>query len=225
MRDFCLKCRKAAVTCYCGRLRPFASSPDFVILIHPREERNSVGTGRMLHLSLTNSLLISGHDFTRDDRVNALIADPERHCALLYPGPQALDLSFCEPDEARAFTPPGKRLTLFIIDGTWNLARGMVHRSANLKALPQVRFTPDRPSAYRIRQQPLGFCFSTLEAAHWIIERFAALGLSERPAGNAHDALLETFASMVRQQLRYAEDNPGGRADRGVRLPASVCYN
>lgn len=220
MRDFCFKCRKAAVTCYCSRLRPFASYPEFVILIHPREARNRVGTGRMLHLSLTNSLLIDGHDFSRDPRVARLIEDPQRHCALLYPGPRSLDLTRCAPGEARAFTPPGKRLTLFIIDGTWDLARGMVNRSSNLKALPQLRFTPEKPSIYEIRHQPEDFCFSTLEAAHWIIERFASLGLTERPKDHAHEGLLETFRFMIGQQLDFARLSSGKRTV-GLRAPAA----
>lgn len=216
MRELCLRCRKARVTCYCARLRPFESEPRFVILAHPRELRNSVGTGRMLHLSLRNSLLIDGHDFTHDERVNRLLEDPRLHCGLLYPGPRSLDLSRCSDDEARAFTPPDKQLVLFIVDGTWDLARGMINRSANLRAMPQLRFTPESRSAYEIRQQPRDYCLSTLETAHWIIERFAALGIASRPAGNTHDGLLEVFRFMVGQQIDYAARNPEGRTE-GVR--------
>lgn len=178
-----------------------------MILIHPREARNRVGTGRMLHLSVTNSALIDGKDFGRDERVQRLIDDPQLHCALLYPGPRSLDLTHCTPEEARAFTPPGKELVLFIIDGTWDLARGMINRSANLKTLPQIRFTPSVPSGYGFRKQPHDFCFSTLEAAHWIIERFAALGLYAPLPGAPHEGLIENFRAMVRQQLKYAERN------------------
>lgn len=218
MREFCLTCRKAKVTCYCARLSPFESDPRFVILVHPRESRNSVGTGRMLHLSIRNSLLIEGHDLSRDDRVNGLLKDPSLHCALLYPGARSLDLNQCSPDEARAFTPPAKRLVLFIVDGTWDQARGMINRSANLSALPQLRFTPENRSAYEIRQQPRDYCLSTLETAHWIIERFAKLGICSRPPGNAHDGLLEVFRFMVGQQIDYAARNPGQRTE-GIRLP------
>lgn len=204
MRDWCKNCRKAKVTCYCDRLRPFASDPRFVILAHPRELRNSVGTGRMLHLSVRNSILIDGHDFTDDSRVNSLIADPSLYCVLLYPGARSFNLSGCTPEEARAFSPAGRSLMLFIVDGTWETARGMINRSANLKAMPQLSFTPERRSRYEFRKQPHDYCLSTLETAHWIIERFAGLGVYERPIGNAHDELLDTFGHMVKQQLQYA---------------------
>jgi DTW domain-containing protein YfiP len=149
-----------------------------------------------------------------------MIGDPGLHCALLYPGPLSLDLTHCTPQEARDFTPAGKKLVLFLIDGTWDQARTMVNRSANLRKLPQIRFTPSTPSAYEFRRQPEEHCFSTIEAAHWIIERFASLGVSERPRDGAHDGLIDTFRSMVRQQLRYAERNQLRRTV-GMRKAAS----
>jgi DTW domain-containing protein YfiP len=206
-REACHRCRKAKVTCICGRIRPFASDPRLAILIHPREARNRVGTGRMLHLSVTNSVLINDKDFSHNEQVKQLIADPALQCALLYPGPHALDLTHCTRDEARAFTPPGKELVLFIIDGTWAHARSMINRSANLRALPQIRFTPSSPSGYGFRRQPHDYCFSTLEAAHWIIERFASLGLSERLPGDPHHGLIENFQAMVTQQIKYAKSH------------------
>jgi DTW domain-containing protein YfiP len=222
MSEWCPSCRKAKATCYCAELRPFDSDPRFVILAHPRELRNSVGTGRMLHLSLRNSLLIDGHDFSDDDRVARLLGDPSLHCALLYPGPRALDLSRCTEGEARRFAPPGRRLTLFIVDGTWDLARGMINRSANLRSMPQLRFTPERRSAYGIRRQPGSHCLSTLETAHWFIERFAALGVTRAPEDGAHQQLLRVFGRMVGQQIAYAARNPRGRRMEGSRLPAAV---
>jgi DTW domain-containing protein YfiP len=215
-RPFCLKCRKAQATCYCSLIRPFEAGVRFVILMHPREARNSIGTGRMLHRSVTDSVLIEGHDFTHDTRVNALIADPANHAAVLYPGRHSLNLSICTPAEASDFTPPGKRLTLFVIDGTWDLARGMINRSSNLKALPQIRFTPETASAYEIRQQPEAHCLSTLESVHWMIERFARLGIQGLPAEGAHHALVSVFRRMVKQQQDY-EARSSGRTD-GPRL-------
>jgi DTW domain-containing protein YfiP len=220
MRDFCFRCRKAKITCYCSRIREFETDPRFVILVHPRELRNSVGTGRMLHLSVTNSLLIDGHDFTQDPRVHALIADPRLHCVVLYPGRDSLNLSECTREEAFSFTPPGKKLVIFVIDGTWDLARGMINRSANLRALPQLRFTPETRSAYEIRQQPRDYCLSTLESVHWMIERFDRLGLYPAPADDAHHGLIRTFRFMVEQQIEYAGQNL--RRTEGMRERAVV---
>ena len=206
-RETCYRCLKSRVTCFCGSLTPFESDPRLVILIHPREARNRVGTARMLHLSVTNSRVIDGADFSGDSRVRELIEDPALHCALLYPGAQALDLTDCTAEEARAFTPPGKQLVLFLIDGTWDQARGMVNRSADLLALPQIRFSPTLPSGYGFRRQPHRDCLSTLEAAHWILSRFAELGVARRQPGDPHHGLLDAFNSMVRLQIKYSERN------------------
>lgn len=219
-RATCYRCRKAKVTCYCAQLRPFESDPLFVILAHPRELKNSVGTGRMLHLSITNSRMIEGRDFSHNEELNRLISDPTLHCAMLYPGARALDLSRCDSIEARAFVPAGKRLALILVDGTWDLARGMINRSANLKALPQLCFTPERPSAYEIRKQPEAYCLSTLECAHWLLDRFATLGVLPTPPDRIHDGLIATFRHMVRQQVQYAADafeSRGGKRTEGVR--------
>jgi DTW domain-containing protein YfiP len=215
-RDWCTNCRKAKVVCYCGQLRPFESSPRFVILAHPRELRNSVGTGRMLHLSVRNSILIDGHDFSQDSQVNSLIQDSSLHCVLLFPGARSLNLSACTREEAGAFVPSGKQLVLFIVDGTWETARGMINRSANLRAMPQLSFTPERRSGYVFRKQPHDYCLSTIETAHWIIDKLAALGVFERPAGGALEGLLEIFGDMVKRQLQYAS-TPNLRRTEGQR--------
>jgi DTW domain-containing protein YfiP len=221
MRDFCLRCRKAKVTCYCAHLRPFEAGPVFVVLVHPREWKNSVGTGRMLHLSVSNSLLLQGCEFAGDERVNRLIADPGYHATVLYPGRDSIDLSGHQADaQVTGIVPAGKKLLVFVIDGTWDQARSMINKSPNLKALPQFRFTPDTRSIYRIREQPRDYCFSTLEAVHWMIERFDRLGVYRAPAGRAHQSLLAVFDHMVRQQLAYAAGKE--RRTAGVRVTASV---
>ncbi len=206
MRDFCYRCRKAQVTCYCARLTPFEYSHPFVILVHPREARNSVGTGRMLHLSMPGSQLIEGHDFTHNSAINSIIKDPSLHPVLLYPSPSALNLNTCTPDEAHVALTQ-KRLALIIVDGTWDLARGMINRSPNLKALPQLKFVPIQPSRFEIRKQPAAHCLSTLETAHWLIERFAELGVAPLPEGRAHDGLLDTFMAMIKEQVAFAAGN------------------
>jgi DTW domain-containing protein YfiP len=213
VREFCWTCRKAQVTCYCKRVKPCLPDITFALLVHPRESRNSVATGRMLHLGLGNSVWILGAEFQNDPQVLELLADPGNFCVILYPGPGALDLTNCAPETARAFfpvappAPEGRRLVVFIVDGTWDLARGMLNRSPILLGLPQIRFTPSTPSIYQIRKQPEAHCFSTLEAAHWLIDRLDELGVRAAPAGRAHDELTRCFASMIVEQVAYAAND------------------
>ncbi|RYF49569.1 MAG: DTW domain-containing protein, partial [Cytophagaceae bacterium] len=83
-RPVCYRCRKAEVMCYCGDLKPFASDPEFVILIHPKETRKAINTGRMAFLALTNATLIVGNDLSEDETLNRILNDETKRCFLLF---------------------------------------------------------------------------------------------------------------------------------------------
>lgn len=154
----------------------------------------------MAHLCIRNSRLIMGRSFQDDAQVNALIADPGRACVILFPGRESQDIgaSGWQP-------PPGQRLTLFVVDGTWLTARAMLRESPNLMALPQIRFTPTRRSEYKFRQQPEAHCLSTIEAVHTL------LGILEPETDGSN--LLELFRSMVGAQIQYAAHNQLRRSE------------
>lgn len=200
----CTSCLQPEFSCFCSWLRPFDPGIDFVILIHPIEvKRRRITSGRMAHLSLRGSHLIMGQVYTHDVRVNSLLNDPSRHCVLLYPGRQSANLSNM-PIEARAeLRPPGKRLTVFVVDGTWSTAKKTVNQSLNLHSLPRICFTPPGPSAFRVRKQPRAECYSTIEAIHHTIELLVST------TGRPHDALLYTFGQMVERQIELARINQG----------------
>ncbi len=159
-----------------------------VFLQHPRERRVAIGTARMAHLSLPNSELYVGVDFSGHSRLEQLAAHPER-VAVLFPGEEAIPL-----EEAR-LNPPE---TLIVVDGTWPLARKVVKTNPLLAGLPRIGFVPRRPSNYRIRAEPADHCVSTIEA---VVEVLGALeGDQER-----FDALLRPFVHMVDTQIDCQE--------------------
>ncbi len=196
-REMCLNCRQPSFNCYCSHVKSFDPGVKFVILTHPIEVRRRIATGRMSHLCLKNSELIVGHDYSRNQKVNAILANPEYHSVILYPGRQSLNISTWSDDERKNLIPSNKKLAIFVIDGTWNTARKMLHLSSNLKSLPQICFTPNRLSTFRVRKQPAPECVSTIEAIHQCI---GLLGLSQE-----HDQLLEVFDQLVEQQLVFVE--------------------
>lgn len=216
-RAVCRKCRKAESTCYCSRLRPFAAGPRFVVLIHPKEHRKRVGTGRLTHLAISNSELIEGVDFTQNERVNRILADPENWPLVLYPGQGALDITEGAAAKLEAAVPHGRKLVVFVIDGTWFCAKKMLRVSANLKKLPQLCFLPPHESRYQIRRQPGEICFSTVEAVHFVIDQLAQSRRWQSEPG--YDNLLEVFQYMVGQQISHAAAS-GGKAVRGDRAAA-----
>ncbi|RYZ96079.1 MAG: DTW domain-containing protein [Proteobacteria bacterium] len=199
-RGYCLTCRRAPLTCYCKWVQRFDPKIEFVILIHGREAQKRIATGRISHLCLEGSHLIQGYDYTNDTRVNAIIADPLKACVVLYPGDGSVILNEVPEEKRPALIPPGKKLVVFVIDGTWITARKTMQRSQNLMALPRVCFDPDRPSRFRVRKQPQENFFSTVEAIHETIELLGnAAGFNT--AERKHDALLRVFDEMVEQQL------------------------
>ncbi len=199
-RRICVNCRKPVALCFCSLLRPFESKPEFVILIHRDEILKSVATGRMSHLSLTNSLFFKGTDFTHHEGVNKIIHDPNIFPVLLYPSFGATNLSELSSEKRSAFFPSDKRLVLFIIDATWGVSKRMRRLSQNLASLPAVCFTPPSKSRFIVRRQPHPKCYSTIESIHHIIELFNEGGETR------HRNLIDILDVMVAQQLFFENE-------------------
>lgn len=195
-RPFCYRCFRAESVCYCGEIRPFAPTFRTVLLQHPKERKRTIGTARLTHLSLSNSLLFAGVAFDDHPDVRALLDDPRNECVVLFPGPRSIDVGAVD---APLPFDPARTLAVFVIDGTWPQAKTILHRSPRLAALPQIRFTPSTPSAYRFRKQPREHCLSTIEAVHELV------GALDPSAKADAKRLLETFARLVEQQIRHTE--------------------
>lgn len=200
-REHCHVCDRPESVCLCALIQPFETRTRFVILMHPKEARKEKsGTGRLCRLALKNSRLIVGVDFTQDREVNALIADPEYRSVLLFPAPGAVDLS---RDGYRSLAGSGGNLQIFVVDGTWSLARKILRLSENLRALPAVSFTPRQPSNFRFKKQPLPECLSTLESIHLLLELGQEQGVEIAHADIAQ--LPEIFDRLVEIQLEYLD--------------------
>lgn len=202
-RGFCDKCLRSPLTCYCAKIQRFDPKITFAILIHGREAQKRIATGRLAHLSLENSYLIQGANYSANARVNALVADPANHCVVLYPGEGSVDMSALPAAERAALFPREKNLVIFVIDGTWATAQKTMKESGNLRGLPRVCFNPHRPSNFRVRKQPRENYLSTVEAIHETIE-LAGPGRGFASESREHDNLLTLFDQMVDQQIALA---------------------
>jgi DTW domain-containing protein YfiP len=197
MRILCSKCLKAQDHCYCSELKPFRSRVQIALLQHPLERKKTVGTARMAHLTIENSVLIPGNAFNKNEQVRELIVDPTKHCVVLFPGPHSRNISESPQEEVQSWFPSGKTLVVFVVDGTWACAKRMLVRSSCLLELPQISFTPKRKSEYQFRKQPQEHCLSTIEAVHHILE---ILDPTVNP-----EPLLELFRNMVKRQVSYSK--------------------
>lgn len=219
-RTLCTRCFQHSQNCYCSKIAAFDPQIKFVILIHPIEVKRKVASGRMTHLCLKNSELIKGEDYSYHNRVNEILDDPSNQCLILYPGKLSFNITGQSQEN---LLRPNKNTVIFVIDGTWATARKTMRLSQNLKSLPQICFTPPRPSQFKVRKQPKPNCFSTIEAVHHSIELLGEhKGFDVR--SRQHDHLLSVFESVVERQLDYVlNPRPGSyRLPRYVARSAEV---
>ena len=208
-RKHCHVCKRPECACLCRLIQPFDTQTRFVILMHPKEARKQkTGTGRLCHLVLKNSRLHVGVDFTHDTAVRALIADPEYTSVLLFPAPQAVNLSQAG---YRSVLGRKGRLQIFVVDATWSLAGKILRLSENLRALPTVSFTSRQPSNFQFKKQPRAEFLSTIESIHLLLELGQEQGVEVVDSAIAQ--LLKIFGRLVEIQLEGAEagigDKPG----------------
>jgi DTW domain-containing protein YfiP len=179
----------------------------FVFLMHPKEFKDQrTGTGRLTHLCLADSELHMGIGFDEVEVVQALIRDPANFPMLLYPGPQARVLpGGLQPEELA-----GRRLVVFLLDGTWACAAKMLRLSKTLQALPRIMFPPAAPSRFIIKQQPVVGCLSTLEATHELLLSLERAGLDLYALPEQLPGLFQRMQDVL---IRCAQDTsrPGYR--------------
>lgn len=202
-RVVCPQCRRALKSCFCSKLKPFDPKIRVVILMHPMEaKKERIGTGRLSHLSLENSEIIVGIDFTKNARVNAILEDPDSFPTVLYPGEKSLNIT---NDEFNYSHANGKELVVFIIDGTWPCAKKMMTLSTNLHSIPRICFTPRKTSQFSIKQQPNELCVSTIEAIYIFLDDIQKQSKTSL-FGSKHETLLDILKLVVDFQIKCATD-------------------
>ncbi|MGF1691905.1 tRNA-uridine aminocarboxypropyltransferase [Photobacterium kagoshimensis] len=190
MSRYCEQCGKAKKACICQWIQAIDAKTQLCILQHPSEVNRAIGTARILSLSLTNSVLLVGEDFSEHEVLNTLLADPTREVWLVYPSEESTAVTRLAQQQTG-----NKPLTLILLDGTWKKAYKMWQLSTNLHALPTVNLDNVSCGNYRIRKSPKEEGVSTVEAG------YLALTALE---GNETDftPLLETFNQMIEFQIQ-----------------------
>ena len=208
-RDACLGCNRIKTLCFCTHIKPFEIEPLIIQLVHPREVKRTVGTFRIVKLSLINSLWIRGlgEEFDQDPKLLSLVNDPKLYPMILFPGDDSLNISSATKEELSRRIPQDRRLAIFVIDGTWTTAKQMIQRSKVLSTLPKLSFQVKTPSIYEFRRQPEKFCLSTVEAVSVLIENLKEKGLCQPKPENAHQQMLQAFQSIIGSQKAYLINN------------------
>lgn len=202
----CYKCFRPLKSCYCKYIKRFDSGIKFVILMHPKEAyKQKTGTGRLTQLSLEDSEIIIGVDFTQNERLLSLLQDPQYYPVLLYPDENAWTASNPKLKDELV----NKKLLVIVLDATWPLAKKMLRLSPNLHELPKISFRAGYRSQFTFKQQPMEDCLSSIESCYYLIKELQNVGIAtnENP-----DGLLEIFKRMVNYQL----DSQQERIDAGI---------
>lgn len=149
----------------------------------------------MLAASLTDVRIHVGEDFSDDEGLNALLADPAVQCYVLWPDEEALTLIQAREHLLRSGRTV--RAHFILLDGTWRKAYRMLHSSPALLELPRITLGAIA-GQYSIRKKPFEEALSTLEAGYHLLSRWE--GEPERFA-----PLMTLFTHLNRQWHDFAQ--------------------
>ncbi len=194
-REKCFKCYRPQSSCMCTEVRAVKTKTKFIILMHPKEfKKIKNGSGHLSHLSLENSELFIGIDFSDHKAVNALIGDENNSCYLLYPDEHSLKLN------NEKITKATQQTVIFILDSTWACSVKMLASSKNILNLPKVSFEHNRSSNFQIKEQPAKEFLSTIESIHCVLELLCE-NEDEFLTQKELEGFLNPFEKMIAYQL------------------------
>jgi DTW domain-containing protein YfiP len=168
--------------------------------MHDKEYRKiKNGTGHLTHLSLPNSELYVGIDFSMHKRVNELLDDTQNLCYLLYPDKKSIEIN------SHKLSYEEKNVVIFIIDSTWACAKKMLRESRNIASLQSISFTHTKTSEFAIKEQPAEYCLSTIESTLCVLELMNQ-NSDEMIEESSLKEFLHPFKKMIAFQIEYMQE-------------------
>lgn len=200
----CPNCEKPLAMCICDRVEPVQTKLRVVVLQHPQEDDETLGTAKLVALTLPNSEIRIGLSWSSLDHALGTKHAKKERWAVLAASKLPAEL----PDDVKAQPvilvdrngrPQDLKRPLdgiIVLDGTWSQAKTLWWRNAWLLGLPRIALTPREPSMYgRLRTEPRRDYVSTLEA---IADVLPALGESEQ--------VRDSLRRLLRTLLQRARD-------------------
>jgi DTW domain-containing protein YfiP len=211
----CPRCTKPLAICICDRVDPVQTALRVVMLQHPQEDDEILGTAKLVELTLPNAQTRVGLSWgSLDHALGTKDADKDRWAVLA-----AAKLQVEIPEEAkgqpvavidrkgRVRDPKRHGLDgIVVLDGTWSQAKTLWWRNPWLLRLPRIVLTPREPSMYgRLRKEPRRDYVSTLEAIADVL-----------PALGEPDEARDNLRRLLRTLLQRARDLPNPRTNGGA---------
>lgn len=207
-RKKCTVCDKALPACICKQITVIDSDIELIILQHPSEVKNAIGTARILNLSLPQCQIIIGENFTDNDQLNEILNDPKQQCYLLYPNDDCITVDALVSNangivkgchSGVHHSEVKDKRTFILLDGTWRKAFKMYQSSTNLQSIPAVRLNAEQASQYTIRQTSIAGGLSTVEAG------FLLLSTLDQDK-EKYQPLMTAFEYMINFQIAQMPD-------------------
>jgi len=197
----CPRCQKPEALCVCAALDPADNRIGVVILQHPQERAEDLGTGWLTHCQLTNSVLRIGLSWPSLKRVIDNDDVEMKRWGVLYLG-AAREAPKAEEPELLVLGRKGERLPdaaailrglegIILIDGTWSQAKALWWRNPWLLKAHRLVVNPKARSRYgKLRREPRRESLAVIEAAALTLAR-----LERRPELEAR--ILKPFDLLV----------------------------
>ncbi len=220
--DICPKCGKPLAIHVCDRVDAVSTRLRVVILQHPQEDDELLGTATLVTTTLPNSEIRVGLSWSSLDHALGIKNASKDRWAVLAAAklpaelPEALAaqpvILVDRNGRPRDLKRPGLE-GIIVLDGTWSQAKTLWWRNAWLLKLPRIVLTPREPSMYgRLRKEPRRDYVSTLEA---IADVLPALGEPE----NARNSLRRLLRTLL-QRARDAKPAPPATPTPADQSPA-----
>lgn len=197
----CPRCQKSEALCVCAALDPVDNRIGVVILQHPQEKAEDLGTGWLAHCQLSNSLLRVGLSWPSLKRVIDSDDVEMKRWGVLYLG-AAREAPKPDEPEVLVFGKKGERLAdapsilrglegIILIDGTWSQAKALWWRNPWLLKAHRLVINPKTRSLYgKLRREPRRESLAVIEAAAFTLAR-----LERRP--DLESRVLKPFEALV----------------------------
>lgn len=226
----CPGCDKPVHLCVCEAIRPIDTKLKILLLQHPQEKREALGTAVLATRIFPNSIMKIGLSWPGLRRLAGEDADPKRW-GVLYLGAarqgpgQGGGQGGGSREEVAAVDKSGAPLKdsaqvladlegIILLDGTWSQAKTLWWRNAWLLKCPRIVLNPKVRSLYgQARKEPRRESLSTLESAALLLAR-----LEDRP--EIFDTALAPFALLLKK-LRAPRPRPAPVAVEPAAAPTS----
>jgi DTW domain-containing protein YfiP len=172
-----------------------------LILQHPQEKDEALGTAALTAQSFTRATLKIGLSWPSLSKVLGRSVDPKRWAVLYLGSAKAGDLAAGR--EIVAVDRKGAALAdqaaalagiegVIVLDGSWSQAKALWWRNAWMLKCRRIVLGPRRPSRYgKLRREPRRDALSTIEAAALLVSRLENRPEIETKLGASFDQLLE----------------------------------